>query len=32
VSHILRKLGQNDRTQAVLKALRMGIVALEDAV
>jgi DNA-binding NarL/FixJ family response regulator len=32
VSHILRKLGQNDRTQAVLTALRMGIVALEDAV
>ncbi|HZL06516.1 MAG TPA: response regulator transcription factor [Coriobacteriia bacterium] len=32
VSHILRKLGQSDRTQAVLTALRMGIVALEDAV
>jgi len=30
VSHILRKLGQNDRTQAVLTALRMGIVALEE--
>jgi len=29
VSHILRKLGQNDRTQAVVTALRMGIVGLE---
>jgi DNA-binding NarL/FixJ family response regulator len=32
VSHILHKLGQSDRTQAVLAALRMGIVGLEDAV
>ena len=29
VSHILRKLGKNDRTQAVVTALRMGIVGLE---
>jgi len=29
VSHILRKLGRNDRTQAVVTALRMGIVGLE---
>lgn len=29
VSHILRKLGQADRTQAVLKAVRTGIVALD---
>ena len=28
VSHILRKLGQGDRTQAVLAALRAGIVQL----
>lgn len=26
VSHILRKLGQSDRTRAVLEALRMGLV------
>ena len=31
VSHVLRKLGQGDRTQAVLAALRMGIVDLTDA-
>ena len=29
VSHILRKLGQGDRTQAVLAALKQGIVGLE---
>ncbi len=29
VSHILRKLGQTDRTQAVLRAVRNGIVKLE---
>ncbi|MDH4139165.1 MAG: response regulator transcription factor [Coriobacteriia bacterium] len=29
VSHILRKLGQSDRTQAVLAAVQMGIVSLE---
>lgn len=29
VSHILRKLGQNDRTQAVLAAVKMGLVRLE---
>jgi len=31
VSHILRKLGQNDRTQAVLAALKAGIVQLEES-
>lgn len=30
VSHILRKLGQGDRTQAVLAALRAGIVKLDE--
>lgn len=30
VSHILRKLGQGDRTQAVLAALKAGIVRLEE--
>lgn len=30
VSHILRKLGQNDRTQAVLAALKAGIVQLDE--
>lgn len=30
VSHILRKLGQSDRTQAVVTALKMGIVRLEE--
>jgi len=30
VSHILRKLGQGDRTQAVLAALRSGIVKLDE--
>ncbi len=30
VSHILRKLGQSDRTRAVVTALRSGLVALED--
>lgn len=29
VSHILRKLGQGDRTQAVLAALKAGLVRLE---
>lgn len=29
VSHILRKLGQNDRTQAVLAAVKAGLVRLE---
>lgn len=29
VSHILRKLGQSDRTQAVLAAVRVGLVRLE---
>ncbi len=29
VSHILRKMGQADRTQAVLAAVRMGIVTLD---
>lgn len=28
VSHILRKLGQNDRTQAVLAAVKLGLVTL----
>jgi DNA-binding NarL/FixJ family response regulator len=28
VSHILRKLGQNDRTQAVLAAVKSGLVSL----
>ena len=28
VSHILRKLGQNDRTQAVLAAVKTGLVSL----
>lgn len=32
VSHILRKLGQADRTQAVLAALKAGIVKLEESV
>jgi DNA-binding NarL/FixJ family response regulator len=32
VSHILRKLGQSDRTQAVLAALKSGIVRLDEAV
>ncbi len=31
VSRILHKLGQNDRTQAVLTALRLGIVSLDGA-
>jgi DNA-binding NarL/FixJ family response regulator len=31
VSHILRKLGQGDRTQAVLAALKAGIVRLEES-
>ncbi len=30
VSHILRKLGQSDRTRAVVTALRAGLVALGD--
>ncbi len=30
VSHILRKLGQGDRTQAVLAALKAGIVQLDE--
>jgi DNA-binding NarL/FixJ family response regulator len=30
VSHILRKLGQNDRTQAVLAAVKLGLVHLEN--
>ena len=30
VSHILRKLGQGDRTQAVVAALRAGIVQLDE--
>lgn len=29
VSHILRKMGQNDRTQAVLAAVKAGLVRLE---
>ena len=29
VSHILRKMGQADRTQAVLMAVRLGIVSLD---
>jgi DNA-binding NarL/FixJ family response regulator len=31
VSHILRKLGQGDRTQAVLAAVKLGLVRLGDA-
>lgn len=31
VSHILRKLGQADRTQAVLVAVKAGIVSLSDS-
>ena len=30
VSHILRKLGQADRTQAVIIAVKAGLVKLED--
>jgi DNA-binding NarL/FixJ family response regulator len=30
VSHILRKLGQSDRTHAVLSALRLGVASLGD--
>lgn len=30
VSHILRKLGQSDRTRAVITALRAGVVRLDD--
>lgn len=30
VTHILRKLGQTDRTRAVVTALRAGLVTLED--
>lgn len=31
VSHVLRKLGESDRTSAVLRALRARLVRLEDA-
>lgn len=31
VSHILRKMGQADRTQAVLAAVRSGLVSLDEA-
>ncbi len=30
VSHVLRKLGQTDRVQAVLEAVRLGLVTLKD--
>ena len=30
VSHILRKLGQSDRTQAVIMAVKANLVRLED--